>query len=222
MIVGKIEMFERSKWTERRDWQLTTVKQVSLTSYFRNSSELNMGYVDGHWKINLTGSRFTSDSESRYAPVQEALTLVYGLESCRMFILGCTDLLVTDHLPLVKIFSDRALETIKNTRLLNFKERMLMYRFQIKHRPGKLSLTPDCVSHYPAGTPYESPAQIIDTAVKVTFTSMYRSDPKLKAITWERIVAAATTDEECWIIAHEFQNGFPKLRNDLLPIVRVF
>ena len=30
-------MFECSKWTERRDWNLTTVKQLSLISLFRNT-----------------------------------------------------------------------------------------------------------------------------------------------------------------------------------------
>ena len=94
-----------------------------------------------------------------------------------------------------------------------------MYRFQIKHRPGKPNLAPDCVSRYPAGTPCEIPVQIIDTTVKATFTSMYGSDPKLKAITWERIVAVAATDEECRTI---IQNGFTKSRNDLPLTVRAF
>ena len=89
----------------------------------------------------------------------EALALIYGLESCRMFILGCPDLLVTvDHQPLTKIFSDQALENIKNARLLNFKERSLMYKFKIKLRSGKLNTVPDCASRYPAGTLTESPA----------------------------------------------------------------
>lgn len=229
VIVGKIEKGVRTFEINRAtglatDYSKTGISYFLFQKHCGCSGELNMGCGDGHWKIILTGSRFTSDSESRYAPVEgEALALVYGLESCRMFILGCPDLLVTvDHLPLVKIFSDQALENIKNPRLLNFKERTLMYRFQIKHRPGKLNLAPDCASRYPAGTPRESPAQIIDTAVKAAFASMYGSDPKLKAITWERIVAAAATDEECRTIAHVIQNGFPKSRNDLSPIVRVF
>ena len=175
-----------------------------------------MGFGDGHWKIILTGSHFTSDSESRYSSVEEALFPVYGQESRRMFILECQNLLVTvDHLPLTKIFSDQALENIKNLRLLHFKERMRMSRFQINHHPGKLNIASDCAFRYPAGTARESPTQIFDTAVKAAFTSMYGSDPKLKVITLERFVAAAATDEECQTIANIIQNSFPKLRNDL-------
>lgn len=140
-----------------------------------------------------------------------------------MFVLGCPNLLVTvDHLPLVKIFSDQALENIKKTRLLNFKERLMMYTFQIRHRPGKLNLAPDCASRYPAGTPRESSAQTIDTAVKAAFTSMYDGNPKLKAITWERIVTVVAIDEECRTIAKVIQDGFPKSRNDIPPIARGF
>ena len=56
------------------------------------------------WKLIFAGSRFTSSAESRYALVEgEALAVAYGLEKCRMFILGCDDLLVaTDHKHLSK------------------------------------------------------------------------------------------------------------------------
>ena len=229
VIVGKIEKGVRTFEINRATGLATEYSKTGISYFLFQkhcgcSGELNMGCGDGHWKIILTSSRFTSDFESRYAPVKgEALALVYGLESCRMFILECSDLLLTvDHLPLLKIFSDQALENIKNRRLLNFKERTLMYRFQIKHRPGKLNLTPDCTSRYPAGTPRQSPAQIIDTAVKAAFTTMYESDSKLKAITWERIIAAVTSDEDYRTIVHVIKNGFSKSRNDLPPIVRVF
>ena len=87
----------------------------------------------GHWKLVFAGSRFTSDAESRYAPIEgEALALVQALESCRMFILGCQDFVVAvDHKPLLQYFNDRQLDTIKNPRLLSLKEKTLMYRFRI-------------------------------------------------------------------------------------------
>ena len=99
---------------------------------------------------------------------------------------------------------------------------MLMYRFQIKHHSGKLNLAPDCVSRYPAGTPWKSPAQIIDTTVKAAFMLMYGSNPKLKVITWERIVTAVAIDGECWAIAHVIQNSFLNSCNDIPPIVWIF
>lgn len=60
--------------------------------------------ADGHWKIILSRSCFINDAESCYASVEdESLALlVYGIESCRMFILELPDFLVTaDHQQLI-------------------------------------------------------------------------------------------------------------------------
>lgn len=67
---------------------------------------------DGHWKTVFAGSRFTTPAESRYAPIKgEALALLYALNSCRMFIMGCPDLLVAvDHKPLIRIFNNHNIE----------------------------------------------------------------------------------------------------------------
>lgn len=97
---------------------------------------------ENHWKVILAGSRFTKGAESRYSPVEgEVLALVYGLMSCRIFILGFPDLIITaDPQSLKKIFSDQVLENIYFLSL-----RSLMYRFCIKHMvPGKLNSAPDC------------------------------------------------------------------------------
>jgi hypothetical protein len=52
--------------------------------------------------VVLIGSRFTSETESRYKPIEgEALAVVEGLEKTRFFVLGCKDLTVAvDHKPL--------------------------------------------------------------------------------------------------------------------------
>ena len=64
------------------------------------------------------------------------------------------------------------------------------------------------------GTGYS--VNMIDNGVKAVFSSMYESDPKLKAITWERIVAAEATDKEYQVLADLVQNGFPKSRKELV------
>lgn len=58
--------------------------------------------------------------------------------------------------PLINIFSDRAFENIRNLRLFNFKERALMYKYSIKHLPGKVNAASDYTSHYPAWIPSEA------------------------------------------------------------------
>ncbi len=71
------------------------------------------------WKVTLVGSRFTHAAESRYAPIEgEALVVADALDKARHFVLGCSNLVVAvDHKPLCKLFGDRSLEDIPNTRL---------------------------------------------------------------------------------------------------------
>ena len=103
------------------------------------------------WHLCLVGSRFTTPTESRYAPVEgEALAVAYALHQTRYYILGCPDLIVTtDHKPLVSILNGRSLTEITNRRLLNLKEKTLPYNFEIKHVPGTKNKGPDALSRYP-------------------------------------------------------------------------
>ena len=54
--------------------------------------------------------------------------------------------MATDHKPLLKILGDRKSEDIPNPRLLNLKEKMLRWNFDIIHVPGKIHLGPDTLS----------------------------------------------------------------------------
>ena len=99
------------------------------------------------------GSRFLQDAENRYAPVEgECLAVVYGLQKCKYFLLGCEDLIVaTDHKPLLGILNDRCLVDIENRRLRNLKEKTLSFQFKIVHVPGRKNVGPDAASRYPVG-----------------------------------------------------------------------
>ena len=83
--------------------------------------------------MTLVRSRSLSSAEQRYAPVEgEAVAVAWGLEQTKYFTQGCDNLaVVTDHKPSTKIFGDRTLGEITNTRLLRLKQRTLMRRFQI-------------------------------------------------------------------------------------------
>ena len=127
------------------------------------------------WKITLVGSRFTHPAESRYHPTEgEALALSYALESTRYFVLGCPDLIVAvDHKPLVKIFGDRSLENITNTRLINLKEKTLRYKFRMLYVPGARHRAADAASRHPASS--DEPTSLPDDeATPLTETAPMR------------------------------------------------
>ena len=84
-------------------------------------------------RLTLAGSRFLVAAEQRYAAVEgEALAIAWGLENTRYFTQGCNDLVVvTDHKPLTKLFGDRTLDEISNTRLFRLKQRTLPWKFEV-------------------------------------------------------------------------------------------
>ena len=96
----------------------------------------------------FVGSRFTTPTESRYAPTEgEALIVSWGLNNAKMFVLGCKDLIViTDRKPLLSIFNHRNLSTITNPELFKLKEKTLQYHFTIQYCPGKWHKAADAVS----------------------------------------------------------------------------
>ena len=54
-----------------------------------------------------------------------------------MFVLGSPNLLVTtEHKPLTRIFNDRTLASIDNLRVRSFKEKSLLYQFEVEYIEG--------------------------------------------------------------------------------------
>lgn len=110
----------------------------------------------------------THPAESRYAPVEgEALAVAEALDKSRHFVLGCKDLIIAvDHKPLLKLFGDRSLDNISNSRLRKLKEKTLRYRFHMVHIPGAKNRASDTISRHPTGNhhpPYHmvSPPPVI-------------------------------------------------------------
>ena len=118
-----VEIFDTKKRTcLRPDWSKRGIGYFLLQQHCRCSSGLP-DCCPGGWQITLAGSPFLSFAEQRYAAIEgEALAVAWGLEQTKYFTQGCDNLIVvTDHKPLVKIFGDRTLDEISNSRLFRLK-----------------------------------------------------------------------------------------------------
>ena len=180
---------------------------------------------NGHWKLILAGSRFTKPAESRYAPVEgEALAVAYGLNQCRLFVLGSPNLIVAvDHKPLIHILNDRALESIENPRLLRLKEKTLAYEYEIVHVPGKTNVAPDAMSRYPNGI-VASPNQQ-DVTVDEEYTRAFavlQSEAVPGSVTWDNINNASAHDEECIKLREVIELGFPATRDEVHECIKKY
>ena len=101
-----VKIFEKNRPTcLATDWSKEGIGFWLLQKHCTCSMGLP-GCCPSGWQTTVNGSRFTSDAESRYAPIEgEALAVVDSLEKVRFFVLGCPELtVIVDHKPLLNIF----------------------------------------------------------------------------------------------------------------------
>jgi len=108
------------------------------------------------WNLIMVGSRYCSDAETRYAPVEgEALGVHFALEKCKYFTYGIPGdelYIFVDHRPLLGLLcEDKQLADVTNNRLRNLCAKSAAFgAFHIKHVPGLKNFIPDAGSRFPA------------------------------------------------------------------------
>ena len=103
-------------------------------------------------------SRSLSDVERRYSQLErEALALVYALKKFHYFLYGSKFTLITDHLPLVSIFSKkRNISETASGRIQRWSLMLQCYDFELIHKSGKKLCTADLLSRLPLKTNVEN------------------------------------------------------------------
>ena len=198
----------RPDWSNRGIGYFLLQKHCSCDSCIPDCCEFG-------WRVTLAGSRSLSSAERRYAPVEgEALAVAWGLEQTKYFTQGCDNLVVvTDHKPLTKIFGDRTLDEITNTRLFRLKQRTLLWRFQIFHLPGATNCAADATSRHPVLCTFiatvschelDSP-DIIEQAL---VAAVQHDSSKAFSIQWEEIALHTKNDPALNHLLHAIECGF--------------
>ena len=199
-ILEGVEIFDVSKPTcLRPDWSKKGVGYLLLQKHCRCDSELPDCCNSG-WKITLAGSRFLKGPEQRYAAIEgEALAIVWGLEQTKYFTQGCPSLIVvTDHKPLTKIFGDRTLDEITNTRLFRLKQKTLPWYFRVEHMPGETNCAADAMSRYPAISPDEEDESENEEGLLIS--GICRDVTNISTISWANLVSETAKDKELSVL----------------------
>ena len=183
-------------------------------------------------ETTLVGSRFTHPAESRYAPIEgEALAVADALDKARHFVLGCENLIVAvDHKPLLKLFGDRSLGDISNSRLRNLKEKTLRYRFQMIHIPGIRNKASDTMSRHPTGDAHPSKMHLQDDVSAITQSDLdisTRMDAisslhSLHSINWDEVRITTNSDADMTLLASTIEEGIPEHRHDMPDALREY
>lgn len=130
------------------------------TRLLTDASRLGVGFVlqqqqESVWLTVQAGSRFLTDTESRYAVIElEMLAVAWATSKCRVFLAGlpCFEV-VTDHNPLVPVLNTHRLDEIENPRLQRLRTRLMAYNFTARWLKGSKHMAADSLSRHPTDHP---------------------------------------------------------------------
>lgn len=187
------------------------------------------------WKLVQCGSRFLTDTESRYAVIElELAAVLWSVKKCSTYLTGLPHFdLVVDHRPLVPILNTKLLSEIENPRLQRIREKLTAYTFTARWQKGSLHSAPDALSRAPVQDPEpssgkpDSPEEVdpLHIAVVNALTDVCEEGIRLAPLkdqTLEKVRAAATRDEEYQALRETIINGFPEHRHELEPQLRSY
>ena len=232
LVKDGLKYYDKSRPTAAvTDWSREGIGFVILQQYCQCVSAETPFCCKGGWRLALCGSRHLTAAEKSYVAIEgEALAVVWCLKKARLFLLGCPKLMiVTDHLPLVKVLGDRELKDIVNPRLFRLKEKTLQFRFQVKYRPGKKNCAADTLSRYPVlqTFPDQDDVDLSDdvTVAMVTATAAALGmETELGIVMDETSVAHAAMEDPVYQLLHTrvSANDWPRSKAEELACLRPF
>ena len=184
------------------------------------------------WKMVQCGSRFLTDTESRYAVVElECLACLWALRKCHIFLAGLSQFdLVVDHRPLVPILNSKRLSEIDNPRLQRMRERMSTYCFTAVWQKGTSHCIPDALSRAPVYDPVpgDEVAEVTEALHDAVVAALSATSEDgaliapLQDRTLDSVRAAAARDPEYRALRDVILAGFPDHRHELAPALRPY
>jgi transposase InsO family protein len=110
-------------------------------------------YADGSERPIANVSKTLSDTQRRYSQIQkEALAVIFGLKKFHQFLYGRNFILVTDHRPLVSMFSPtKGTPALAANRLARWALTLSQYNYTIEYRRTEEHSNADVLSRLPAG-----------------------------------------------------------------------
>ena len=188
---------------------------------------------DTGWKLVDCGSRFLSDTESRYATIElEMLAITWAVKKCRRFLAGREHFdIMTDHKPLLPIVNNKGLYDIENPRLQRMRESLLPYSFVLGWKKGSEHSIPDALSRSPVeeATKEDEIAeneiedhihQVITSNIKAVFEE--KDEDGFQDILLEELHKHSITDPEYNLLKKTIINGFPSNHNEVDPILKPY
>ncbi len=109
-------------------------------------------YPDNTERIIAFAFRTLSPAERKYSTVEhEALACACAVERLRTYMWGHYFVLRTDHQALTTRFTSKD-TGLAGLRIVRWSARLLCFTYDVTYRPGKQTVTADCLSRLPLST----------------------------------------------------------------------
>ncbi|XP_065195262.1 uncharacterized protein K02A2.6-like [Sycon ciliatum] len=171
------------------------------------------------WRLVQCGSRFITDTESRYAMIElECLAVVWAVRKCHLYLAGSRFDLIVDHQPLIPIFNAYSLDQVENPRLQRLLLKLRPYQFHASWRQGKLHYAADALSRAPVSDPQASDLLGEDDLPSGSaIRACLRADDSgsMSALRYAKLQDACASDSEYQDLLQMVLTGFPRSWSDL-------
>ena len=106
---------------------------------------------DGSERPISFASRSLSKAEKNYSSLdREATGVMYGVQKFRKYLFGRKFTTITDHKPLIYLFSEKkAVPQVTSSRMLRWIVELSAYEYVIEHKSGKMHQNADVLSRFP-------------------------------------------------------------------------
>lgn len=150
--------FEKIKklFTERDilkfyDSRHQTMLETDASNYGISAVLMQREGTTAPWMPVQFASRTLNSAEKNYSNVErEGLSVLFGVEKFRKFLLGSNFIICNDHLPLRKLFAHNSnIPTTCSARLQRWALRLSQYNYEFRYSKGTDNVNSDCLSRLP-------------------------------------------------------------------------
>ncbi|XP_045114017.1 uncharacterized protein LOC123506168 [Portunus trituberculatus] len=205
------------------DPALPTTLQTDASRLYGLGYALLQDHGGGQQRLVQCGSRFLTDTETRYATIElEMLAVVWAMGKTKFYLTGLQHFnLVTDHRPLVPILNSYSLDAIENPRLQRLKEKIARTSSQLYGARARSCA--DEVLGTDTGFQVRSIATLraMESLAPLVPPDVAEAPPG-SDLALEELRKVATEDPEYVQLLHFVKNGFPMDRYALPNVLRPY
>lgn len=214
------------KLPTRLDTDGSKLKGLGYTLFQEHGKSCACKCPEVVWKSIQCGSRFLTETEARYAPIEfEALGVAWAVKKCHYFLAGLPEFLIrNDHRTLIPILNTYSLNDIENPRVRRLVEKLRPYKYRAEHISGEKNVVADAFSRAPVDVPTDED-QLAEDATPQIRRIVRRAascagvedelEEALADPNMEWLKRAAGDDQAYQELLGTVRQGFPENKNEI-------